>query len=370
MPESSAMTGFSTSRLGTQNGLSCTETTCLIVSRYHLLSTQSVRNLYSDIQMVLPTPSGDLIVIASKEVVYYSLITTRRRDRLWQKCASETIDYQVRNAIYCSKAGVLVLLTSHQIVGLGVELKLENGIVCGAQLSMNWVVKIKQDLFEMSITIDERYIALWAEGGKVLIWDLEKLPELIHKTATLEQFVESNQVVGCDQPIIRVEFRQQDNLKTPNSLYILTSKFMRVYQEVKLDDLQSSFVQLLEVELNNGRALLQVERLNASFRFNGEDEPREDSRKESVDTVCIHCGTEFCVYELYGLRSARANGSYKLVKRLNLKGIDQLLQITHKSGDKHLSMVGRRQSNLCRLLYMYFEDQVLECKYLGWAQPL
>lgn len=89
-----------------------------------------------------------------------------------------------------------------------------------------------------------------------------------------------------------------------------------------------------------------------------------------MDTICIHCDNEYCVYELYKLRSARANCSSKLVKRLNLQGIDQLYQITHKMGDKHLSLIGRRQGNLCRLLYMYFEDQVLESKYFGWATPL
>ena len=67
------------------------------------------------------------------------------------------------DALYCSKAAVLVLLAPHQIVGLSIQLKLEDGMACGAQLSINWVVRVKQVLFEMSITNDEQYIALRSE---------------------------------------------------------------------------------------------------------------------------------------------------------------------------------------------------------------
>lgn len=225
---------------------------------------QSVRNIFSEVQLVLPTPTGDLIVVAAKEVVYYSLITTKRRDRLWQKCASEPIEYHVLSGQFCCNAGVLVLLSSHHIMGMGIVVKQEETVT--AQITLNWVVRVKQPLFEMTISTDERYIALRAEENKVLIWDLEKLPELILKTVTLEQFVESNQVVGCDEPILKVEFRRQEQANQPNSVYLLTGRFLQLYQEVRLDDMPSSFVLLLEVPLNDAKALLQMERLPPVFR--------------------------------------------------------------------------------------------------------
>lgn len=137
-------------------------------------------------------------------MVYYSLITTKRRDRLWQKFASEPLDFHVLKAQHCPKAAILVLLSANQIVGMGVQVKSENGLPCGAQLTTEWVVRVKQELFEMTISSDEKYLALRSEEGKLLLWNLENLPELIHKTTTLEKFVESNQVVSCDEPVLRL----------------------------------------------------------------------------------------------------------------------------------------------------------------------
>lgn len=108
-----------------------------------------------------------------------------------------------------------------------------------------------------------------------------------------------------------------------NSLYVVTKSELTIFQEVKLEDRQANFVQLMAVQMGRIDNFIEV----TVLRQAQEAHPQAaavDLRQESVDTVCFEKDGEFLIYELYGLRSNKINSSFKFVKKLNLPGISHI----------------------------------------------
>lgn len=83
----------------------------------------------------------------------------------------------------------------------------------------------------------------------MLIWDLEKIPDLFNKSLNLEQFVEINHVINVEDPIVSLKFRSNPTQGVPNSLYVVTKSELIIFQEVRLEERQPNFVQLMSIPM-------------------------------------------------------------------------------------------------------------------------
>lgn len=101
----------------------------------------------------------------------------------------------------------------------------------------------------MAVSQDENYIALRSEDNRVLVWDLEKIPDLFNRSLNLEQFVELNHVINVEEPINSMRFRSSPGQGSLNSLYIVTKTELIIFQEVKFEERQPNFVQIMAVPM-------------------------------------------------------------------------------------------------------------------------
>jgi hypothetical protein len=70
---------------------------------------------------------------------------------------------------------------------LNCKTKDDCGFIKQAELSLGWMVSVKQDLKSMDISEDEELLALLSEKGKIYIWNLRLIPTVFKKNMNLSE---------------------------------------------------------------------------------------------------------------------------------------------------------------------------------------
>lgn len=244
------------------------------------------------------------------------------------------------------------------------------GFVKQSELSVGWVVSVKQELRKMDVSEDEELLALLSEKGKIYIWNLKVIPTVFRKNMNLSELGDNSCSFSFDDPIEQLEFKTSIKEKK-NCLYALSKNNLRVMQEVR-DGSSFNFVNLISIRVNGLRSFIQINSsIDSSKQY--DSSALSFNNMVSVDPIILQVDNRFIFYELYNIRSQGIRGEYKEIKQLDI-GLDTVKSVLF-TNKQNLFIVGEEGQNVCQIklklnennfsrqyLKVYFMD-ISECYF-------
>ena len=209
---------------------------------------QTIRNLFVDITQVINVGEANFVAITHREAVFYALTTTSRKELFWKKMSTEIIEEVIIGAAFCKSSSELILLSPNLIQSVQCRRKDDQRFVRQSELSLGWMVSVKQELKAIEVSGDDELLALLTDKGKIFVWNLKLVPTLFKKNMNLAELGDNSCALAFDDVVEKMEFKRTLAGDTTNCLYALSHSHLRVMTEVR-EAGKFSFITLLNVRI-------------------------------------------------------------------------------------------------------------------------